>query len=212
MFRIMAVFVLALAVLTLLPRSVGAADGGTGPSRSIASGSTLHGAFVQERRLQGFKAPLISEGRFTLAPGQGLVWRSEKPFAVTTVITAAGLVQEVDGTETVRMPAARLPFLAKLYDMLGGALAGDWSALDKEFTVVRQGNDRAWRVELRPRVAADPVSMPITTIRLTGGLFVDQVEIVREGGDSDVLHFADQTLSQAPPSPEETRLLVGVGR
>ena len=183
-----------------------------GPSRSVAEGTTLHGKFMQERRLQGFKAPLRSEGRFVLAPGRGLIWRAETPFAMTTVMTAAGLVQDVGGTETTRMPASRLPFLTKLYDMLGGALAGDWRGLEQEFTVVRQGDDQAWRVELQPRTVTDPVSMPIRTIRITGGRFVDTVEIVKDGGDSDLLTFSGQTLDASPPTADEAALLAGVGR
>jgi len=210
MFRVIAVL---LALGLSLPATAGvAADGAAGPSRSLSQGRTLHGKFVQERRLQGFKAPLRSEGRFMLAPGRGLIWQSEKPFPVTTVITAAGLVQEVGGAETMRMPAARLPFLAKLYDMLGGALTGDWRALEREFTVVRQGDDRAWRVELQPRTVADPAAMPIRIIRVSGGRFVDRVEIVKDGGDADALEFVEQTLSDAPPSEAEAALLASIGK
>ncbi|MEI6986062.1 MAG: outer membrane lipoprotein carrier protein LolA [Rhodospirillaceae bacterium] len=203
---------LALAVALTPAGSVTAADGVSGPSRTISASHTLHGAFIQERRLQGFRAPLRSEGRFMLAPGRGLIWRSEKPFAVTTIITATGLVQESGGSETLRLPAARLPFLAKLYDMLGGALAGDWHALERDFTVARQGDDTAWQVDLQPQVAADPVAMPIQAIRIVGGRFVDRVEIVKDGGDADVLTFTDQTLSDALPTPEEAALLAGADR
>lgn len=204
---------LALVVMTAPSASVLAGDGATaGPTRSIGEGRILRGAFVQERRLQGFRAPLRSEGHFTLAPGRGLIWRSETPFAVTTVITAAGLVQEVGGTETIRMPAARLPFLAKLYDMLGGALAGDWRALERDFTVDRHGDDAAWTVELRPRAIPDAAAMPIRAIRIKGGRFVDRVELDKEGGDGDLLAFSDQRLSDAPPSAEEAALLAGVAR
>ena len=207
------VIAVLLALCFSFPATVGlAGDGAAGPSGSLSQGRTLHGKFVQERRLQGFKAPLRSEGRFMLAPGRGLIWRSEKPFPVTTVITAAGLVQEVGGTETVRMPAARLPFLAKLYDMLGGALTGDWRALEREFSVVRHGDDRAWQVDLQPRTVADPMSMPIRTIRISGGRFVDRVEIVKDGGDADALDFVEQALSDAPPSGAEAALLSSVSK
>jgi len=207
------VIAVLLALALSMHATVGRADGGAaGPSRSLAQGRTLHGKFVQERRLQGFKAPLRSEGQFMLAPGRGLIWQSEKPFPVTTVITAAGLVQDVGGMETMRMPAARLPFLAKLYDMLGGALTGDWRALEREFTIIRQGDDRAWQVELQPRTVTDPMSMPIRVIRISGGHFVDRVEIVKDGGDADTLEFGEQTLSDAPSSEAENALLTSVGK
>ena len=109
---------------------------------ALSAGQVLRGRFVQERHLHGFDAPLRTEGRFVLAPGRGLIWRAETPFAITTVITTAGLVQDVDGTETMRLPAARLPFLGRLYGMLSGALSGDWRGLEPDFVVVRSGTRR----------------------------------------------------------------------
>ena len=206
------------SLIALLLCLVFAAPAGTlaadtpGPSHTLAEGRILHGKFVQERRLQGFKQPLRSEGRFMLAPGRGLIWQSEKPFAVTTVITSAGLVQDVGGSESMRLPSSRLPFLAKLYDMLGGALAGNWNALDREFTVTRQGDDTAWHVDLQPKTAADPTAMPIQAIRISGRRFVERVEIIKDGGDADILNFTDQTLSDTPPSEDEAALLASVGR
>ena len=54
--------------------------------------------------------------------------------------------------------------------------------------------------------------MPIQAIRIVGGRFVDRVEIVKDGGDADVLTFTDQTLSDALPTPEEAALLAGADR
>lgn len=204
------VSVIALLLCLMVAAPPGAlADG---PSHTLTEGRTLYGKFVQERRLQGFKQPLRSEGRFLLAPGHGLIWWSERPFAVTTVITSAGLVQDVGGSEAVRLPSSRLPFLAKLYDMLGGALAGNWGALEGEFTVVRQGNDTAWRVDLQPKAGDDPTAMPIRIIHIAGSRFVDRVELVKDGGDADILTFLDQALGDAPPSGAEMALFAGAGR
>src|SRR5215472_13335374 len=91
----------------------------------LAKGQVLRGRFEQLRFLQGFQAPLKSSGTFVLAPGLGLIWKTEAPFALTTVMSPAGLVQEAGGRETMRMPSARIPFMSKLYAMLGGALTGD---------------------------------------------------------------------------------------
>jgi hypothetical protein len=178
-----------------------------GPTQSIAVGEVLRGRFVQERHLKGFNASLRTEGHFVLAPGRGLIWRAEKPFAVTTVITANGLVQEVGGSETMRMPSARLPFLSRLYDMLGGALAGDWRALETDFVVTRAGDDRHWQVDLAPRKADDPIAMPFHAITAQGSRFVETVAMVKPDCDSDTLSFLDQALSSAPLTVEETAAL-----
>ncbi|MBI3503632.1 MAG: hypothetical protein HY059_02225 [Proteobacteria bacterium] len=190
-------------VLFALPLSRAAAQG---PSRTLADGQILRGRFRQERRLAGFNAPLRSEGRFVLVAGQGLIWNPERPFAMTTIITPAGLVQEMGGTEVARLPAARLPFLARLYDMLGGAMAGDWRALEREFAVRRAGTDDSWSMSLTPLKADDP-AMPFRHIAVEGSRFVDKVTMAKPDGDSDALEFFEQVLSAEPATPAEAAAL-----
>jgi len=193
----------ALLLLCLLPLSAQAA----GPEGGLQAGQVLRGRFVQERHLQGFNAPLRSEGRFVLASGKGLIWRAEKPFAVTTAISPAGLAQEVSGNETMRLPSSRLPFLSRLYDMLGGALGGNWQALEHDFTVEKSGEAKSWQVVLTPRSGPDPMSMPFSAITAKGSRFVDGVRISKPDGDYDELTFLDQALSNDPLSPEESAAL-----
>jgi hypothetical protein len=190
--------VLLLCLCCLLPWTARAA----GPDSAIVGGQVLRGHFVQERHLKGFAAPLRTTGVFTLAPANGLIWRAETPFAVTTVISPSGLLQSLQGTETVRLPAARMPFLTRLYDMLGGALAGNWQSLEGDFSVTRIGTAAAWRVELQPRKTDDP-AMPFRSITASGGRFIDKVAMIRSDGDEEDLAFVDQTLANGPLSAEE---------
>lgn len=184
----------------------------TEPGPGVAAGEVLRGGFVQERHLKGFNTPLRSKGRFVLMPSRGLIWRVEKPFPITTIITAAGLLQQVGGHETMRLAAARLPFLSHLYDMLGGTLGGDWHALEADFVVERSGDPAHWQVHLTPRRTDDVLIMPFAAIVATGGRFVETVEMTKPGGDADVLSFADQVLSDAPPSIDEVAALAGTGK
>jgi len=190
---------LILAALAALPVRADAVT-------PLSPGQVLRGRFVQERHLKGFDAPLRTQGRFVLAANKGLIWQAETPFAITTVITAAGLVQEANGTETMRLPTARLPFLSHLYAMLSGALSGDWHALDPDFTVTRTGDAPHWQADLTPK-HPDATGMPFTHITVAGTQFVDQVHMDKPNGDSDQLTFLDQTLSRSPLSPEEGRTL-----
>lgn len=200
---IIGALLVCLLLVCLLPLSARAA----GPEGSLREGQSLRGRFVQERRLQGFNAPLRSEGTFVLAVGKGLIWRAEKPFAITTAISPAGLVQDVGGNETMRLPSSRLPFLSRLYGMLGGALAGDWQAMAQDFTVQKFGNAQSWQVILTPRNGPDPVTMPFSAITAKGGRFVDTVTIAKPDGDYDQLTFLDQTLSADPLPPGDSAAL-----
>jgi len=172
----------------------------------LQEGQILRGRFEQERHLEGFQTPLKSSGTFLLVPGRGLVWRTEQPFAVTTVISPAGLMQEVHGRETMRMPTAKLPFMSKLYAILSGTITGDWSALASAFNVVRTPQSNGWSLQLTPLNPDDP-NLPIQSIRARGGKLLDQIELVKPHGDRDRLVFLNQKIETARPAAQEAALL-----
>lgn len=200
-------FFLLLAVL-LAGLGPALAEGPT--DKRLSEGQVLRGQFLQERHLQGFANPLRSEGRFVLAPGHGLIWQTEKPFAITTVITAAGLAQEVNGNQTLKLEASKLPFLNQLYDMLSGALTGDWAKLEAGFTVTRSGDDQHWQVALKPRKADDP-GMPFQALDVTGSAFIDEILLTKPDGDFDKLAFHDQAISDQPLSDAEAAVFATTG-
>ena len=180
----------------------------------LKAGMVLRGHFIQERSLQGFQAPLKSEGSFVVAAGQGLIWTVEKPFPTVTVITPAGLVQNAQGTETLRLPAARIPFIAHFYDMLSGTMTGDLSGLKQQFDVQMTGTSENWSLHLTPKSATgttdqDSQGMPIQRLDLTGDRYVESVDIRRQNGDHDLLTFADQHVETQPLSADEQALLTG---
>ncbi len=179
--------------------------------RVLAPGEVLRGRFVQERFLQGFDAPLRSEGTFVLDLGQGLLWRTETPFAVTTVLSAAGIVQEVRGAETMRLSADRIPLLAGLYSVLSGALGGDVASLGRIFRAERHEENGIWRVVLSPAEAPAP-ALPIEQIVIGGRTLVDDVQIRRRNGDRDHIGFIGQEVSLRALDAAESRLLQSPGR
>ncbi len=170
--------------------------------QNIGANEVLRGRFVQERHLTGFKNTLRSEGRFVLAPSHGLIWQAETPFAMITIMTTSGLAQEVNGSQTLRLQTTQIPFLARLYDIVGGALAGDWSKLDTDFTVSRSEGSNGWKVFLTPR-KADDLAMPFHSINVSGHRFVEAVTLTKPDGDFDQLTFLDQVLSATPLAEAE---------
>ena len=175
---------------------------------TLQPGEVLRGQFQQERQLQGFDAPLRSSGTFVLAPDQGLIWRVEQPFAVTTIMSTAGLAQQSDGMTTLDLPASKAPFMAGLYDTLTGALTGDLGHLEQQFVISRGEEGGKWHLKLKPRQDGN---VPIAEIDLMGGAAVERVEIAKAGGDKDILTFSDQKRSNEPLSAEERALLGAIG-
>ncbi|CAN5922224.1 hypothetical protein BH11PSE3_BH11PSE3_34460 [soil metagenome] len=178
---------------------------------TLASGEVLRGRFTQERTLQGFNAPLTSTGSFILAPGRGVVWRGEAPFAMITVMGPAGLVQRVTGGATTHYPASRLPAIARLYEIFGAALSGDWQKLTSVFAVQREGTDADWKVTLTPLRASDG-ALPLRQVVASGGRYVNSVEVTRTNGDSDRIEFSQQSPSREPLDAETRELLDTAGR
>jgi|AGTN01.2.fsa_nt_gi hypothetical protein len=178
---------------------------------SLKPGEVLRGRFVQERFLKGFDRPVRSEGTFVLAPGRGLIWRGETPFPVVTAITSGGIVQSVDGQETMRLSAAKIPFLARLYDMMGGAMAGDWKALENDFVVSRREQGKESLVTLSPK-RGESGAQPFRELTARVGQFVEQVEVIKADGDHDRLTFRDQGVTAAPLASEETAILEAAAR
>ena len=174
---------------------------------TLTAGQTLHGRFVQERHLQGLASTLKSSGTFVLAPGQGLIWLTGEPIQIITVITPAGIRQIVNGSEVQHVDSAKVPFVAHFYDMLNGALMGDWTAMRHDFAVKTTGDRAAWRTVLTPLRPDDPIAGMLASIQITGGRMVDGVDINRTNGDSEHMAFLDQTVSSAAPSGDDARLL-----
>lgn len=196
------VFRPALAVLCLMAALViGAAFAGAPGPDVVAPGQVLRGHFVQERQLAGFAKPLRSEGSFLLVPGRGLIWRGEKPFATTTIITAGGILQLVNGQQAMHLSATKLPGLAQLYSVLGAAVSGNTAALRQAFTVSESSTADGWRVELKP-LNSQAMSQ-LNGLTLRGGRFVDSVEVERSGGDVDRITFSEHRISKADLTPDE---------
>jgi outer membrane lipoprotein carrier protein LolA len=198
--------------LVLLTAACGIGAASADEAQQFAPGQVLRGQFIQERVLTGFSAPLKTTGSFVLAPGEGLIWQALKPFAVTTVMTAEGISQKNGDVEMLNLPSTKAPFLARLYDILGGALAGDEQPLKRFFDVKRNEDAAGWHLVLTPRQKGGSEAQAFKEIRIDGTRFVDHVTITKGSGDSDQLTFTDQVLDGGPLSAEEAKLLASVGQ
>jgi hypothetical protein len=182
-----------------------AASAAESPTQTIAIGQVLRGRFVQERHLAGFASPLRSEGSFVLVPGTGLIWRGEKPFPNTTVLSPNGILQLANNQEALRLPASRLPGLSHLYETLGAAVSGDIKPLQQTFTVVQEPGTQ-WKIILTPLHPDNPAMAQLKSLALTGGRFVDTVDVDKGTGDIDHITFLDQHVEKANLTADEKKL------
>ena len=194
------------AVLWLADAQAAPSDKGFAP---LKKGQVLRGRFEQFRTLKGFGAPLKSAGSFTLAVERGLIWRTETPFAMMTVMTGNGLIQRSEGGGTAQLPAARVPFMTQLYNMLGGALGGDWEAMGTTFAMTRKDTKNGWQVTFTP-LQQDSSGIPLQSIVVSGHQNVDDVVMAKPNGDQDRIVFAQQRITLEDLTGEEVALLDAV--
>jgi Outer membrane lipoprotein carrier protein LolA-like len=112
----------------------------------------------------------------------------------------------------MRLPATRLPGLGHLYDVLGAAVSGDIVPLQQSFIVKRSETPGGWQLVLTPLHPDSPAMSQIKSLIVTGGRFVDAVEVDKDGGDVDRLSFLDQAIDASPLSPDETSLLSALNK
>ena len=171
----------------------------TAPAGQIAitDGQVLRGSFMQQMQMQGSAQPMQSTGHFVLAPGHGLIWRVEQPFTTATIITPQGSVQDVGGLPI----KLRVKNLQHLYAMIGNALMGDWSEMERDYTIAQRNNGAQWQLLLTLRPDAPP--SPYSSITVTGAQFVQNITMAKAAGGADALAFADETLNQSPLTSQE---------
>ena len=192
-------FLLVLA-LALLPVAAGAVEA---PSAQVHIGANavLRGNFVEEHQVNAEQAPLHTSGHFVVAPARGLIWGIEKPFPTSTIITPEGAAQDIGGL-AVKLPAKNLHHL---YDMVGGALAGNWNELGEDFDVSRSGDARHWQMLLTPRSGEKP-KLPYSAISVSGSRFVENIVMTKVDGSSDAFSFTDAVLSPASLTGQEAAI------
>lgn len=165
----------------------------------------LRGQFTQERYFEGFKKPLISKGTFIVVPNKAVLWSVIDPFSVTTLITPHKLIQSTKGKKIMELSGSRVPFIRSLYSMIGGALVGNWSALESQFVVSKQLSD-SWVVTLLPLKEKKKI-LPFTKIIVKGRKTVEEVFIFKLNDDRDLLLFKNVIIDSVALDKEEIALL-----
>ncbi len=190
-------FILLIFALATVPFMAWAVEAPAGQVRIDAT-KVLRGHFVEEHSMKGSRGPMRSSGHFVVAPAHGLIWGIEKPFPTSTIITPNGAAQDIGGM-AVKLPAKNI---AHLYDIVGGALAGDWRGLEEDFVLTRSGDAQHWQILLTPR-QGNASRLPYATITVDGSRFVENIVMTKVDESYDSLSFSDEILSPTPLTSAE---------
>jgi hypothetical protein len=171
----------------------------------LAKPEVLCGRFEQTKYLAGLKKPLLSSGRFCVAPKKGVLWRTLQPFPNTLRMTRDEIVQTEGERVAMRLDARQEPAVRMINGVLFSLLAGDLLQLETLFSVDGAVRGNGWQVALKPRDAT--LAKVITGIGLEGDAYLRNITISEPGGDRSSIRFADLVTGAEALNAEEGKLL-----
>lgn len=170
----------------------------------LAKPKMLCGRFDQTKQLNGMKKPLLSNGRFCVINGKGVLWRTLQPFPNTLRLTRDEIVQFQGERLATRLDATQEPTVRMINSVLFSLLSGDLSKLQTLFEVEGNVDKNAWRVALKAREPA--LAKAIGDIALEGGAYVRNISINEASGDKTSIVFSAIQTGDAAMLPEEAAL------
>lgn len=173
--------------------------------RRIVQVPVLRGEFAQEKRLQGFRNPLRSQGRFVIARDRGVLWSTLKPFPSDVVLTRDRiLTRQADGRSRIEVDARQQPALRSVNAMMFALMSGDVQAMTASFNVqptLLPGS--GWRLVLTPKAGA--MAQAFQRVTLEGDRYVRGVEIEERSGDRTQLRFTGMVETPSRLTADEAR-------
>lgn len=173
--------------------------------RRIAQVPVLRGEFAQEKRVQGFRNPLRSQGRFLIARDRGVFWSTLKPFPSDVVLTRDRiLTRQADGRSRIEVDARQQPALRSVNAMMFALISGDVQAMTVTFKVeptLLAGN--GWRLILTPKPGA--MAQAFQRVTLEGDRYVRSVDIEERSGDRTELRFTAMVETPSRLTADEAR-------
>lgn len=170
----------------------------------LAKPAVLCGRFDQTKTLAGMKKPLLSNGRFCVAAGKGVLWRTLQPFPDTLRLTRDEIVHYQGDRVANRLDAKTEPTVRMINSVLFSLLSGDLSQLENLFDVDGTADANGWRVALKAR--KPELAKAIGAIALDGNAYVRNITIEEASGDRTSIAFSGMKTGEAAMLPEEAAL------
>lgn len=170
----------------------------------LAKPKVLCGRFDQTKQLAGMKKPLLSQGRFCVVAGRGVLWRTLKPFPQTLRLTRDEIVHLQGERVAMRLEASKEPVVRMVNGVLFSLLAGDLAQLDKLFEIDGTADNGNWQVALTAREPA--LAKAIGAVSLEGGQYVKSVAMNEPTGDKTNIVFSAMQAGDNAMTAEEAAL------
>jgi outer membrane lipoprotein-sorting protein len=178
----------ALAAAALWPSPAVAAEWGLEQlMHGFAQVKSSTARFVERKHVGILNAPLESSGTLVYAAPGRLEKHTLAPRAESLVLDGERLTLEDKAQGRKRtLGLQEVPVILAFVEGIRSTLAGDLSTLDRHYQVGFEGNERGWRLTLKPR--AREMQDFVSEIRIAGsGSRIATIEIQEAEGDRSVM-------------------------
>ncbi|HJS32300.1 MAG TPA: LolA-related protein [Alphaproteobacteria bacterium] len=151
---------------------------------SMAKPRQRHATFVEERRVGALTEPLRTSGRLEYRAPSWFARYTEAPVEERLVVDNDSLLIERPAEGVRRsLDLAGQPELRAIVEAIRAPLSGDTTTLRAQFDVALSGDDRSWRLDLRPRTA-EARALILGVVLEGAGDEVLAIETFEANGDS----------------------------
>lgn len=180
-----------LLAAALTPGPAAAADSSTWDvarlMQELAKVKTSKGRFVERRYLGVLTAPLESSGTLLYVAPDRLEKRTLSPRVERVLLEGDQLTLESEQPKQRR--SIRLedyPAVGVFVESIRSTLAGDLAALKRLFEIALEGDERRWRMVLRP--GEPKMQELVSEIRISGrGGTIGSIEFLEPNGDRSTM-------------------------
>ena len=155
--------------------------------QDLARVKTAKARFVERRYLAILTAPLESSGTLTYIAPDRLEKHTLAPRTESLVLERGQL--SLESSEPKRRRTIRLedyPVIGIFVESIRSTLAGDLDLLNRLYQIALEGDERKWRMVLKP---GDPkMQEAVSEIRISGSRdWIGSIEFLEPGGDRSMM-------------------------
>lgn len=165
------------------------------------------GNFIQTKTINANGKQLKSSGTFIIS-NVGIMWKTEKPFPSSIVITKDKMVQTAANGKKTVMSGTDNQIFKNISDCLSSVFAGNCADLEKNFkTDFSDNNDGTWSLVLMPKDST--ISSVMQQLEMKGTVSstvikMDSLEMIETSSNKIKYEFANQKYPQELTADEKS--------
>jgi hypothetical protein len=153
--------------------------------RGLAQIRADHSSFAEKKFIAILDKPVESSGELFYTAPDHLEKRTLKPKPESMILDHGTLVIE-RGRQIHRLQSQDYPELAAFIDSIRGTLAGERTALERNYQLSLEGTAERWTLQLLP--VDEKMQSVVKRIRIAGMRYaVRSIEITQADGDSSLM-------------------------